>query len=50
MPTEAKVLFQDAWVLAMDKPSGLTVHEGTGIRGGRCSRSCGRHLILTCLF
>jgi 23S rRNA pseudouridine955/2504/2580 synthase len=29
-----KVLFEDEWLLAMDKPSGMAVHTGSGITGG----------------
>ncbi len=32
--TELKVLFEDDWLLVMDKPSGMAVHTGSGITGG----------------
>ncbi|MBI3180586.1 MAG: RluA family pseudouridine synthase [Myxococcales bacterium] len=32
--SKLKVLFEDEWMMAVDKPSGLAVHPGSGIRGG----------------
>lgn len=29
-----KVLYEDEWLLVMDKPSGMAVHTGSGITGG----------------
>jgi 23S rRNA pseudouridine955/2504/2580 synthase len=29
-----QILHEDGWLLAVDKPSGLAVHPGSGIRGG----------------
>jgi len=29
-----QILHEDGWILAVDKPSGLAVHPGSGIRGG----------------
>ena len=29
-----RILHEDAWMMAVDKPSGLAVHPGSGIRGG----------------
>lgn len=31
---QLKVLFEDDWLLVMDKPSGMAVHTGSGITGG----------------
>jgi 23S rRNA pseudouridine955/2504/2580 synthase len=31
---DLKVLYEDDWLLAMDKPSGMAVHTGSGITGG----------------
>src|SRR5690606_5691896 len=31
---QLKVLFEDEWLLVMDKPSGMAVHTGSGITGG----------------
>jgi len=33
-PSELKVLFEDDWMMAIDKPSGMAVHTGSGITGG----------------
>lgn len=33
-PSQLRVLFEDEWFLAMDKPSGMAVHPGSGITGG----------------
>lgn len=30
---EFKVLFEDDWIIVIDKPSGLAVHPGSGIKG-----------------
>ncbi len=32
--SELKVLFEDEWILALDKPSGMAAHTGSGITGG----------------
>ncbi len=32
--SELKILFEDDWLLVMDKPSGMAVHTGSGITGG----------------
>lgn len=32
--TQLKVLFEDDWILVMDKPSGMAAHTGSGITGG----------------
>jgi 23S rRNA pseudouridine955/2504/2580 synthase len=32
--SQLHVLFEDEWLLAMDKPSGMAVHPGSGITGG----------------
>ncbi|MGZ5958251.1 MAG: RluA family pseudouridine synthase [Myxococcaceae bacterium] len=29
-----RILHEDSWMMAVDKPSGLAVHPGSGIRGG----------------
>src|SRR5687768_5680185 len=29
-----KVLYEDDWMMAVDKPSGMAVHTGSGITGG----------------
>ncbi len=29
-----KVLYEDEWIIAIDKPSGMAVHTGSGITGG----------------
>jgi 23S rRNA pseudouridine955/2504/2580 synthase len=31
---QLKVLFEDDWLLVMDKPTGMAVHTGSGITGG----------------
>lgn len=31
--TAPRVLFEDGWLLAVDKPAGLAVHGGAGLRG-----------------
>ncbi|MBX7116906.1 MAG: RluA family pseudouridine synthase [Myxococcaceae bacterium] len=31
---QLKVLYEDEWLLVMDKPSGMAVHTGSGITGG----------------
>ncbi len=33
-PSHLKVLFEDDWMMAVDKPSGMAVHTGSGITGG----------------
>jgi len=33
-PSRLKVLFEDDWMMAVDKPSGMAVHTGSGITGG----------------
>lgn len=33
-PCELAVLFEDEWMMAVDKPSGMAVHPGSGIQGG----------------
>lgn len=33
-PSRLKVLFEDDWMMAIDKPSGMAVHTGSGITGG----------------
>jgi 23S rRNA pseudouridine955/2504/2580 synthase len=33
-PTKLKVLLEDDWMMAVDKPSGMAVHTGSGITGG----------------
>jgi 23S rRNA pseudouridine955/2504/2580 synthase len=33
-PSTLAVLYEDDWLLAMDKPSGMAVHPGSGITGG----------------
>ncbi|MFZ5470959.1 MAG: RluA family pseudouridine synthase [Myxococcota bacterium] len=33
-PTQLVVLFEDDWMMAVDKPSGMAVHTGSGIVGG----------------
>ncbi|MBX5481543.1 MAG: RluA family pseudouridine synthase [Myxococcaceae bacterium] len=33
-PDRWKVLFEDDWMMAIDKPSGMAVHTGSGITGG----------------
>ncbi len=33
-PSRLKVLLQDEWMMAVDKPSGMAVHTGSGITGG----------------
>ena len=33
-PSQLKVLFEDEWMMAVDKPSGMAVHTGSGITGG----------------
>ena len=32
--SELKVLYEDDWILAIDKPSGMAAHTGSGITGG----------------
>jgi len=32
--SKLKVLFEDDWMMAVDKPSGMAVHTGSGITGG----------------
>lgn len=31
---QLKILFEDDWMMAIDKPSGMAVHTGSGITGG----------------
>jgi len=33
-PVELAVLFEDEWMMAVDKPSAMAVHPGSGITGG----------------
>lgn len=33
-PSDLKVLYEDDWIMAVDKPSGMAVHTGSGITGG----------------
>lgn len=33
-PSRLKVLLEDDWMMAVDKPSGMAVHTGSGITGG----------------
>lgn len=33
-PSRLVVLFEDDWMMAIDKPSGMAVHTGSGITGG----------------
>jgi 23S rRNA pseudouridine955/2504/2580 synthase len=33
-PSELEVLLEDDWLMAVDKPSGMAVHTGSGITGG----------------
>jgi 23S rRNA pseudouridine955/2504/2580 synthase len=33
-PSELVVLLEDEWMMAVDKPSGMAVHTGSGITGG----------------
>jgi 23S rRNA pseudouridine955/2504/2580 synthase len=33
-PSELRVLLEDDWIMAVDKPSGMAVHTGSGITGG----------------
>jgi 23S rRNA pseudouridine955/2504/2580 synthase len=33
-PAELKILLEDDWMMAIDKPSGMAVHTGSGITGG----------------
>ncbi|MGO8968686.1 MAG: RluA family pseudouridine synthase [Myxococcaceae bacterium] len=33
-PSRLKVLLEDEWMMAVDKPSGMAVHTGSGITGG----------------
>jgi 23S rRNA pseudouridine955/2504/2580 synthase len=33
-PSELSILFEDDWIMAVDKPSGMAVHTGSGITGG----------------
>ena len=33
-PSELKVLYEDEWMMAIDKPSGMATHTGSGITGG----------------
>ncbi len=33
-PSRLKVLFEDDWMMVVDKPSGMAVHTGSGITGG----------------
>lgn len=33
-PSELSVLFEDEWMMAIDKPSGMATHTGSGITGG----------------
>ncbi len=33
-PAELQVLLEDDWLMAIDKPSGMAVHTGSGITGG----------------
>jgi 23S rRNA pseudouridine955/2504/2580 synthase len=33
-PSRLKVLFEDEWMMGVDKPSGMAVHTGSGITGG----------------
>src|SRR5215813_7014841 len=33
-PVQLNVLFEDEWMMAVDKPSGMAVHPGSGISGG----------------
>lgn len=33
-PSELEVLFEDDWMMAVNKPSGMAVHTGSGITGG----------------
>lgn len=32
--SKLRVLFEDEWLMAVDKPSGMAVHTGSGIQGG----------------
>jgi 23S rRNA pseudouridine955/2504/2580 synthase len=32
--TQLQVLYEDDWILVLDKPSGMAVHTGSGITGG----------------
>ena len=34
MTLEVRVLFEDDWIIAVDKPSGMATHSGAGIRSG----------------
>src|SRR5450755_4734432 len=33
-PSRLTVLLEDEWMMAVDKPSGMAVHTGSGISGG----------------
>jgi len=33
-PSELQILLEDDWIMAVDKPSGMAVHTGSGITGG----------------
>ncbi len=33
-PSRLKVIFEDEWMMAVDKPSGMAVHTGSGVTGG----------------
>jgi 23S rRNA pseudouridine955/2504/2580 synthase len=33
-PRELRILLEDDWMMAIDKPSGMAVHPGSGIAGG----------------
>jgi len=33
-PSELSILYEDDWIMAVDKPSGMAVHTGSGITGG----------------
>ncbi|HZA49536.1 MAG TPA: RluA family pseudouridine synthase [Myxococcaceae bacterium] len=33
-PRELRILFEDDWMMAIDKPAGMAVHTGSGISGG----------------
>jgi 23S rRNA pseudouridine955/2504/2580 synthase len=33
-PSRLQILFEDEWLMAVNKPSGLAVHAGSGITGG----------------
>lgn len=42
-PMPLTILHEDAWVVAIDKPAGLTVHPGSGERGGTLANALAHH-------